>query len=143
MDLRDPSWTKAAQGPIRLTRGAGYAIRAMAALARPGGGAVCTIRDLARREGLPRTFLAKVVRALVRADLLDARSGARGGVRLARPPERIALLEIVEATDGRFERRACVLAAGPAPGRLARSTARSAARRTLCGKRSAASRWTG
>ncbi len=43
-------------------------------------------RRLAEFYGLPEAYLAKLLKALVRAGLLSATSGPRGGFRLARPP---------------------------------------------------------
>jgi Rrf2 family protein len=49
---------------------------------------------------VPATYLAKQLQALVRAGVLSATTGPRGGFRLARPAEQITLLQIVEAVDG-------------------------------------------
>ena len=65
----------------------------------PDGGALPT-RRLAEFYGLPEPYLAKVLKALVRADILAATSGPRGGYRLARPAENISALDIVTAVDG-------------------------------------------
>ena len=56
--------------------------------------------QLARYYDLPAPYLAKQLQALVRAGLLTANTGPRGGFRLARPASGITLLEIVEAVDG-------------------------------------------
>jgi len=41
----------------------------------------------------------------VRAGLLAAATGPRGGFRLARPPEEITVADVVEAVEGRGHRR--------------------------------------
>jgi Rrf2 family protein len=94
-------------GPLRLTRGGEYVLTAATALAlaHPGGRAV---RALAAQEGLPPSFLAKLLRPLVRRRLLEARPGAAGGVRLGRPATAITLLEVLEACEGAFDRATCV-----------------------------------
>jgi len=46
------------------------------------------------------TYLAKITRLLVKAGLLRAEKGAKGGVRLALPPSQITLLAVVEACQG-------------------------------------------
>lgn len=46
------------------------------------------------------TYMAKVLRGLVRAGILRAEKGAKGGVYLARAPETITLLSIYEAMQG-------------------------------------------
>ena len=46
------------------------------------------------------TYMAKVTRHLVRAGLLRAEKGVKGGVRLNRRPAQITLLEVVQACQG-------------------------------------------
>jgi Rrf2 family protein len=65
---------------MRLTRGCGYALRAL--------------------EYLPPDFLPKALQPLVRAGLLRSLQGPNGGFWLARPLSQITLLEVVEAVDG-------------------------------------------
>jgi len=47
-------------------------------------------------------YLSKTLKGLVRAGILLSSRGPTGGYRLARPPKRISLLEVVEAVDGPF-----------------------------------------
>ncbi|MFI7278091.1 RrF2 family transcriptional regulator [Streptomyces sp. NPDC049879] len=56
--------------------------------------------QLARYYDLPPASLAKQLQALVRAGVLAATTGPRGGFRLARPASAISLLDVVEAVDG-------------------------------------------
>lgn len=69
-------------------------------LAQMEPGSTATAAQLARYYDLPKPHLAKQLQALVRADVLVATTGPRGGFRLARPATEITLLEIVEAVDG-------------------------------------------
>ena len=46
------------------------------------------------------TYLAKVLRQLVKAGILKAQRGVAGGVSLNRSPEQISLLSVVEACQG-------------------------------------------
>lgn len=46
------------------------------------------------------TYLAKVTGQLVKGGILRAERGAKGGVRLGRPPAEITLLSVVEACQG-------------------------------------------
>jgi Rrf2 family protein len=57
---------------------------------------------IAERLDLSASYLAKVARSLVRANILTARRGPKGGVALGRPAESITLLEIVEACQGQM-----------------------------------------
>jgi DNA-binding IscR family transcriptional regulator len=51
-------------------------------------------------EGLPGDLLSKVVKRLASAGVLGSSPGTGGGYRLARPPRRIPLLDVIEAVDG-------------------------------------------
>jgi Rrf2 family protein len=52
-------------------------------------------------------FYNKCLQALVRAGLMSSVSGPRGGFRLARPPQRITLMDIVTAHEGREDAFRC------------------------------------
>lgn len=69
-------------------------------LAQLEPGASASTTQLARYFDLPAPYLAKQLQALVRAGVLIASTGPRGGFRLARPAAEITLLRIVEAVDG-------------------------------------------
>ena len=69
-------------------------------LAQLEPGSTATAAQLATYYDLPAAHLAKQLQALVRADVLTATTGPRGGFRLARPAAEITLLEVVEAVDG-------------------------------------------
>ena len=79
-----------------LSQTAEYALRAMTQLAvdAPNAG---TTRDVAKRTQVPPAYLSKVLQHMRRAGLVTSRRGVGGGVKLARPPKRISLLEIVNA----------------------------------------------
>ncbi|MEJ5340523.1 MAG: Rrf2 family transcriptional regulator [Thermogutta sp.] len=57
-------------------------------------------RVIAQTFGESPTYLAKVLRQLVKAGILKAQRGVAGGVSLNRSPEQISLLSIVEACQG-------------------------------------------
>jgi Rrf2 family protein len=62
---------------------------------------------LARFFDLPRAYLNKSLQAMVRHGLMRSVSGPRGGFRLALPPGRITLMDIVTAHEGREEAFRC------------------------------------
>jgi Rrf2 family protein len=66
----------------------------------PSGEAVST-RRLAEFYDLPEAYLAKVLKALVRAGVLHASSGPRGGFSLGRAAAEITVADVVEAVEGR------------------------------------------
>lgn len=57
-------------------------------------------RDLAELQGVPSAFVAKIFSKLEKAGIVDASGGIRGGYRLARAPEDISVLDVVDAVEG-------------------------------------------
>lgn len=97
---------------MQITRQADYAVRAVLYLAQLGPDQRAATSQIAQEEQIPPSFLAKIVSQLSVAGLLQTSRGARGGVSLARPPEQISLLEVVEAIDGPIMLNECVGANG-------------------------------
>lgn len=89
-----------------------HALRAMARLAAHDGKDAVLGRDLARKLRLPPDYLSKVLAALARHGVLTASRGVKGGYRLARPPDRIRLVEVVAPFEGRRTRPGCLLRPG-------------------------------
>ncbi|MDF5756699.1 Rrf2 family transcriptional regulator [Spongiactinospora sp. TRM90649] len=77
-----------------------WLLHCAASLAQLDPGSSASAEQLARYFDLPVASLAKRLQVLVRAGVLSASTGPRGGFRLARPAEEITLLLIVEAADG-------------------------------------------
>ena len=75
-----------------------YALRAMIQLTYVAPGA-CATEDLSRATQVPCAYLSKVLQGLRRAGIVHSRRGVGGGVSLARPPEQITLLEVVNAVE--------------------------------------------
>jgi len=97
---------------MQITRQADYAVRAVLYLAQLGSDQRAATSQIAQEQQIPPSFLAKIVSQLSVAGLLQTSRGARGGVSLARPPEQIALLEVVEAIDGPILLNECVSPSG-------------------------------
>ena len=58
-----------------------------------------SIRDLARFQKLPMRFLAKLFTRLKKAGIVDGIEGIGGGFVLARQPELISVMDVLEAID--------------------------------------------
>lgn len=84
---------------ISVTAKSRYAVVGMAELAR-GTGDPVPIATVAERRDIPVQFLEQLFSTLRRAGLLVSQRGVKGGYRLARPPEEITVLEVVQALDG-------------------------------------------
>ena len=86
-----------------------YAIQAILFLAGRENGTMVSIRDFTNRLGIPYHYLAKILQDLTRRKILKSHRGAKGGYALARNPEDITLIRVVEAVDGEAVLKSCVL----------------------------------
>ena len=93
---------------LELTRRGDYAVRVMLALAAPSGDWLSVTR-IAAAMSIPERFLPRVMRDLVRAELVEARTGRSGGYRLSRPATEITLLDVIDAIEPEDDARRCVL----------------------------------
>lgn len=87
-------------GDVKLPESTEWVLHAAGSLAQLGPGGTASAAQLAEHFDVPPAYLAKQLQALVRAGVLTATTGPRGGFRLARGPGEITLLQIVEAVDG-------------------------------------------
>ncbi|OXM70710.1 MULTISPECIES: RrF2 family transcriptional regulator [Amycolatopsis] len=85
---------------MKLPSSTEWVLHCATTLAQLEPGRTASTAQLAEYFDLPAPYLAKQLKALVRAGVLTATTGPRGGFRLARPAAEITLLEIVEAVDG-------------------------------------------
>lgn len=76
-----------------------YAIRALWQLSEAKDH-FSTSEAIAQAQEIPVKFLPQILSDLSRAGLVRSVRGYGGGVRLSRPPEKIKLLEILEAIQG-------------------------------------------
>lgn len=97
---------------MQITRQADYALRAILFLSRLGPKDRAATSKIAENQKIPPSFLAKIISQLSVAGLISTSRGAHGGVSLARLPEKISLLEVVEAIDGPISLNECTLNPG-------------------------------
>lgn len=91
---------------LRVTRLTDYATLLLTVLATAPG-AVFSAAALAERTRLELTTVSKVLKLLAQAELVKGYRGVNGGYRLAREPEAVSLLAIVEAIEGPVELTEC------------------------------------
>ena len=93
---------------MQITRQADYAIRAVMYISKLSPNERAATSQIAQEQHIPPSFLAKIISQLSIAGLLQTSRGARGGVTLAKSPEEITLLDVVEAIDGPILLNDCV-----------------------------------
>jgi len=87
-------------------------LRALLELARSGQEGPVRIEDIARRQSIPKKFLANLLVQLKRERYVQSKKGPEGGYYLARPARQINVGEVVRHIDGPIGPIACV--SGPA-----------------------------
>ncbi len=92
---------------MRLSMAAELGIRGILTLAQEHGQGPIPLDEICRRRDLPKEYLAKIFTSLTRAGLVDAVRGKGGGHFLAKPPEEITLLEVIEAIEGPLATNLC------------------------------------
>jgi Rrf2 family protein len=102
---------------MRMSEGVEWALHCTWTLAAAPTKTAVSSRRLAEFYELPAPYLSKVLNSLVRAGILVATSGPRGGYRLARTADQITAAEVIEAVEGRLTMFTCteIRQRGPAP----------------------------
>lgn len=59
-----------------------------------------SLRDIAERYSLSTKYLSRIMLPLKKHRLIESKEGMDGGYQLAREPEKIQMLEIIEALEG-------------------------------------------
>jgi len=76
-----------------------YALRALAHIAIQPEGTLVRAESVAEETSVPLHYLHKVLRRLAAGGILEAKKGPGGGFSLARAPEKIRFLDVLEALD--------------------------------------------
>jgi Rrf2 family protein len=93
---------------MQVSRKADYALRAIAFVAQIKKNELASIGRIAKARGIPREFLAKILKELTRAGILVSFQGVTGGYRLARPAREVSFLDVIEAMEGPVAVNLCV-----------------------------------
>lgn len=78
-------------------------------LAKNGTDKIVSRHEVSASGNIPPHFLAKIAQQLSRAGIIEILQGARGGYRLLVPPEKLSLLEVIEAIIGEIFLNDCVV----------------------------------
>jgi len=97
---------------MRISKKTDYALRALFTLVEHHMGAPIPIRELARRNDVPKRFLEQIMLDLKGGGWVESIAGARGGFVLAKDPNAITMGEIVRHFDGILAPIACVSVTG-------------------------------
>ena len=97
---------------MRISKKTDYALRALFTLVDHFGSGPIPIRELARRNDVPKKFLEQIMLALKKRGWVESLSGLRGGYQLAKSPDKITMGEVVRNFDGILAPIECVSISG-------------------------------
>lgn len=85
---------------MKLSKESEYGLEGLVFLAKQPPGTVMLLADIAKAQGLPQSFLAKIFQKFVQHGLVRSFRGRQRGYTLAKPPAEIPLKEVLEAIEG-------------------------------------------
>jgi Rrf2 family iron-sulfur cluster assembly transcriptional regulator len=94
---------------MRLTRAGEYAVRCVLYLSSQEMGIVVSRKEIAQAMDIPNQFLGKIAQQLFRSGILEIVQGSKGGFRLLISPQKLSLLDVVEAVNGEIFLNDCIL----------------------------------
>ncbi|QES49248.1 transcriptional regulator [Streptomyces venezuelae] len=108
-----------------MSEGVEWALHSCINLAWSGPDRAVSAARLAAWHDLPAAYLNKQLQALARAGIVSSTPGPKGGFRLARPLDRISLMDVVAAVEGPDQAFRCaeIRQQGPGGGPAASFTA--------------------
>lgn len=91
-----------------LSKKTRYAIVALTRLARDYGNGPVQIKEIAREEKIPQSFLENILLELRKLGILGSKLGKAGGYYLLKKPQEVNLAEIVRHFEGTIALMYCV-----------------------------------
>jgi len=85
---------------MKVSKAAAYALHAMMYMVRHITQLPATSNTIARAEGIPPLYIAKIFQRLVKAQFVKSVKGRKTGYIFVKPPEEISMLELIEAVEG-------------------------------------------
>ncbi|MBC7190175.1 RrF2 family transcriptional regulator [Candidatus Aerophobetes bacterium] len=82
---------------MRLSTKGRYGVRAMFELARSYGSYPVSVKEISERQEIPLSYLEQILNKLHKAKLVRSVRGPGGGFLLARRPEKIKIIDIIDA----------------------------------------------
>jgi Rrf2 family protein len=93
---------------MRVSHRCEYGLRALLELAKSSGEGPIRIEEIARRQTIPKQFLANLLVQLKRGRFVQSKKGPEGGYYLARPARQINVGEVLRFIDGPIAPIRCV-----------------------------------
>src|SRR3990167_5153539 len=95
---------------LRLySKGCEYAIRCLLHIKESDCRNGFSLTTICRRAHTPKWFSKKIFQTLSRKGFFTAKRGPGGGYRFKLPPEKVSVLEVIEAVDGKGAFTKCIV----------------------------------
>ena len=88
---------------MKLTKKSHYAVKALLDLSLDSENKPVSVTTIAKRQDLPAPYLEKILLKIRRAGLIKSIRGVQGGYKLALPPEKISIADILTAVGDKIE----------------------------------------
>lgn len=85
---------------LRITKQTDYGTLLLTHIARGGREQMFSARGLAEETHVPLPMVSKILKKLVRAELLASHRGVKGGYSMARSPREVSVADIILALEG-------------------------------------------
>lgn len=95
-----------------ITRATEYAIRALLYLAKQPRGEIVFKKDICESQDITPAFLTKILQPLIKEGIVGSQRGVGGGFYLARDPEEVTLLDVLQAEEGPLYLNQCLVEEG-------------------------------
>lgn len=113
---------------MKLSTRGRYGTRVLLDLAMHRDNGLVLLKDVAQRQDISLRYLEHIITPLVTAGIVRSTRGAKGGVFLAKSPEKVRLIEVIQLLEGSTAPVECV----DSPDRCSRS--RTCAARDIWGE---------
>ena len=91
-----------------ITRATEYAVRAVIFLAQQPKDDIVLKKDICRTQEVTPAFLTKILQPLIKVGIVSSQRGVGGGFLLAKDPNEITMLDILQAEEGQLRLNHCL-----------------------------------
>ncbi|MEA2081463.1 MAG: Rrf2 family transcriptional regulator [Elusimicrobiota bacterium] len=90
-----------------MTRSTGYAVRAILELAQKRGEFISS-RQISKSQRIPYQFLRRILQELIGHELVLSKGGRSGGFKVARNPDLITVVDVMNIFQGEIQLSDCM-----------------------------------
>lgn len=94
---------------MNINQATDYGFRAVLFLSLQPSGEMVEAQTIADSQVVPMRFLLKIMPSLIKAGIVRSQRGVGGGYALARNPQDITLLDVLEAVEGPIYLNRCLI----------------------------------